>query len=106
MQHCIAFAPRNEWADPIYSRLTLSEHLMASAMHSPSLRRVNCTEPGRGPWHVLARPERRCYLVQHRRTKSRHTVFYGTRTERTGEEAESHATALCAVLNALKAKRV
>jgi hypothetical protein len=34
------------------------------------------------------------------------TVYYGTRTERTREDAEEHATALCAVLNALKAKRI
>lgn len=33
-------------------------------------------------------------------------VYYGTRTERTLEDAEQQATALCAVLNALRAKRV
>jgi hypothetical protein len=32
-------------------------------------------------------------------------VYYGTRTERTQEDAEIQAMALCAVLNALKAKR-
>ncbi len=71
-----------------------------------SLERVDCTAPGRGAWHVSAHPERRCYVVEHRRTASKHVVFYGTRTERTREDAEAHATALCAVLNALKAKRV
>jgi hypothetical protein len=55
---------------------------------------------------VLARPRRRSYLVEHRRTKSRLTIYYGTRTERTREDAEQQATAVCAVLNALKAKRV
>jgi hypothetical protein len=43
--------------------------------------------------------------VRHARTRSTHTIFYGTRTERTREDAEEYATALCAVLNALKAKR-
>jgi len=71
----------------------------------PSLRRVDCTTPGKGPWRVIPRPERRCYIVEHRRTKSRHVIYYGTRTERTIEDAEVHSTALCAVLNALKAKR-
>jgi hypothetical protein len=43
--------------------------------------------------------------VVHQRTGSKHTIYYGTRTERTREEADTYATALCAVLNALKAKR-
>jgi hypothetical protein len=34
-----------------------------------------------------------------------HRVFYGTRTKRTQEDATAQATALCAVLNAFKAKR-
>ena len=71
----------------------------------PDLRRVNCTEPGRGAWKLLSEPESRRFRVRHMRTGSAHIVFYGTRTERTREEAEEHATALCAVLNALKAKR-
>jgi hypothetical protein len=79
----------------------------ALASRLPSeLRRVDCTEPGRGQWRVLPRPKRRCFLVEHRRTRSRLTVFYGTRTERTLEDAEVHAVAMCAVLNALVAKRV
>lgn len=80
-----------------------------AARTSPSasaLRRVDCTAPGRGAWRVLARPERRSFVVEHRRTKSHLIVYYGTRTERTREDAEEQATALCAVLNALKAKRV
>lgn len=85
-----SFSPPRMTADP--SSLTLS--------------RVNCTEPGRGPWSVLARPKRRCYVIMHRRTKSKMIVYYGTRTERTLEDAEQQATALCAVLNALRAKRV
>ena len=55
---------------------------------------------------MIARPERRCYVVKHLRTRSKQVVFYGTRTERTREAAEEQATALCAVLNALKAKRM
>ena len=55
---------------------------------------------------MLARPEERCYQVRHLRTRSTHTIFYGTRTERHREVAEEHATALCAVLNALGAKRI
>ncbi|HTK48585.1 MAG TPA: hypothetical protein VL328_11485 [Gemmatimonadaceae bacterium] len=79
---------------------------MAASDSLASLRRIDATDPGRGAWRVLPRPERRCFLVEHRRTRSRMTVFYGTRTERTIEDAEAHATAMCAVLNALKAKRV
>ena len=71
-----------------------------------ALRRVDCTDPGRGAWRVIARPQRRCYVVEHRRTKSKQIVFYGTRTERSREQAEEQATALCAVLNALNARRV
>jgi hypothetical protein len=76
------------------------------ARDTQSLRRVDCTEPGRGPWKILPRPEERSYQVQHRRTRSTLTIYYGTRTERTREDAEEQATAVCAVLNALKAKRM
>lgn len=71
-----------------------------------TLDRVNCTEIGRGSWRLIPKPENRCFQVRHQRTGSKHTVYYGTRTERKLEDAEAHATALCAVLNALKAKRV
>ena len=43
--------------------------------------------------------------IRHVRSRFIHRVYYGTRTERTQEEAETQATALCAVLNALKSKR-
>lgn len=79
---------------------------MAASLRSMPLHRVDCTDPGGGPWRVLPRPKRRCFLVEHRRTRSRLTVYYGTRTERTVEDAEAHAIAVCAVFNALKAKRV
>jgi hypothetical protein len=75
-------------------------------MTAISLKRVDCTDVGRGAWRLVPLPERRCFLVRHQRTGSKHTVFYGTRTERTVEDAAEQATALCAVLNALKAKRV
>jgi hypothetical protein len=78
----------------------------SSAVRPSDLRRVNCTEPGRGPWRLVFRPERRCYQLRHRRTRSTHTIYYGTRTERTREDAEQYAIALCALLNALKAKRI
>jgi hypothetical protein len=76
------------------------------AARTTDLRRVDCTEPGRGPWRVIGRPERRCYQVRHQRTASKHTIYYGTRTERTREDAEEYAIALCALLNALKEKRI
>ena len=79
---------------------------MALSSRIADLRRVDCTEPGRGAWRVFPRPERRCFLIEHRRTRSRLTVYYGTRTERTRKSAEEHAVAVCAVLNALKAKRI
>jgi hypothetical protein len=69
------------------------------------LRRVDCSSTGRGPWTLVVEPERRRVRVVRRRSKATYTVFYGTRTERTLEDAERYATALCAVLNALKAKR-
>jgi len=43
--------------------------------------------------------------VRHSKSRYIHRVYYGTRTERTQEDAEAQAMALCAVLNALKAKR-
>jgi hypothetical protein len=79
---------------------------MAASDSLASLRRLDATDPGRGAWRVLPRPERRSFVIEHRRTRSRMTVFYGTRTERTLEDAEAHAIAMCAVLNALKAKRI
>lgn len=76
------------------------------ATRTSALRRVDCTAPGRGAWRVIARPERRCYQVRHQRSASKHTIYYGTRTERTRETAEEYAIALCAVLNVLKEKRI
>lgn len=76
----------------------------ASSSRSP-LFRVHCTAFGHGAWRLRLRPDRRCYQVRHQRTGSMYTVYYGTRTERTVENPEKQATALCAVLNALKAKR-
>ena len=70
-----------------------------------TLAALNCLEPGRGSWKVLVEPESRRVRVRHARTRSAHTIFYGTRTERTKEDAETYATALCALLNALKERR-
>ena len=70
-----------------------------------SLEALNCLEPGRGSWKVLIEPESRRVRVRHARTRSAHTIFYGTRTQRTKEDAERYATALCALLNALKERR-
>ncbi|MEO7456782.1 MAG: hypothetical protein ABIY52_11005 [Gemmatimonadaceae bacterium] len=47
----------------------------------------------------------RAVLVRNGRSGYSHKVYYGTRTKRTQEDAETQATALCAILNALKAKR-
>lgn len=47
----------------------------------------------------------RAILVKNTRSGFAHKVYFGTRTERTQEGAEIQATALCAVLNVLKAKR-
>jgi hypothetical protein len=43
--------------------------------------------------------------IRHNRSGYVHRVYYGTRTKRTQEDAEVQATAMCALLNALKAKR-
>jgi len=69
------------------------------------LSRLDCTNPGRGPWKVVPDVRSRSINVRHQRSRFIHRVYYGTRTERTQEEAEIQATALCAVLNALKSKR-
>ena len=69
------------------------------------LRRLDCSTPGRGPWRVVPDIRNRSINVRHARSRFIHRVYYGTRTERTQEQAETQATALCAVLNALKAKR-
>jgi hypothetical protein len=69
------------------------------------LRRLDCTNPGRGPWKVVPDIRNRSINVRHQRSRYIHRVYYGTRTDRTQEEAEAQATALCAILNLLKAKR-
>jgi hypothetical protein len=74
-------------------------------MAPASLNRLNCTVAGKGPWLVVPDLARRSINVLHRRSKYVHRVYYGTRTERTQEDAETQAVALCAILNALKAKR-
>jgi hypothetical protein len=74
-------------------------------MSPVELRRLNCTVPGRGPWQVVPDIANRSINVRHRKSCYIHRVYYGTRTERTQEDAEIQAMALCAVLNALKAKR-
>ena len=74
-------------------------------MKAPDLRRLNCTDPGRGPWSLRLDVANRAINIQHKRSKFIHRVYYGTRTERTEEDAMIQATALCAVLNAVKAKR-
>jgi hypothetical protein len=73
-------------------------------MSNVSLTRLNCTVPGRGSWRFTSDPAARRVIVKNSRTGAKHFVFYGTRTKRTLEDAERHATALCAVLNALKAR--
>jgi hypothetical protein len=69
------------------------------------LRRLDCTNPGRGPWKVVPDIRNRSINVRHQRSRYIHRVYYGTRTDRTQEEAEAQAVALCAILNLLKAKR-
>ncbi len=70
-----------------------------------NLKRLDCTVPGRGQWRVVPDIAKRSINIQHRVSRFIHRVYYGTRTERTQEDAEVQATALCAVLNATKAKR-
>lgn len=74
-------------------------------MTSPNLRRLDCTDPGRGPWRLVVDTANRSVNIQHRRNRFIHRVYYGTRTERTQDDAVIQATALCAVLNAVGAKR-
>lgn len=69
------------------------------------LRRLDCTNPGRGPWKMVPDIKNRAVLVRNSRSGYSHKVYYGTRTKRTQEDAEVQATGLCALLNALKAKR-
>lgn len=69
------------------------------------LRRLDCTNPGRGPWAVVPDLANRSINLRHKKSGFLHRVYYGTRTERTQEDAEIQANALCAVLNALKSKR-
>ena len=69
------------------------------------LSRLDCTDPGRGPWRVMPDLANRSINIKHRKSGYLHRVYYGTRTERTQEDAETQAVALCAVLNLLKSKR-
>ncbi len=66
---------------------------------------LDCTDPGRGPWQMVPDLANRSIKVRHKRSGYVHRVYYGTRTDRTQEDAEQQAVALCAILNALKAKR-
>ncbi len=70
-----------------------------------NLRRLDVTNPGRGPWKVVPDLSNRAILVKNGRSGYGHKVYYGTRTKRTQEDAEVQAVAMCAILNALKAKR-
>lgn len=93
-------------ASPEPAPSTYRTFLMSTSQRSePELDRLDCSAPGRGAWKVLVEPESRRVRVRHNRTASAYTIFYGTRTERTRDDAETYATAMCAVLNALKAKR-
>ena len=74
-------------------------------MTTLDLRRLDCTAPGRGPWRIIADARDRSIKVQHSRNRFIHRVYYGTRTGRTQDDALIQATALCAVLNAVRAKR-
>jgi hypothetical protein len=74
-------------------------------MSTVDLRRLDCTDPGRGPWKVVPDLGKRSINLRHSRSGYVHRVYYGTRTNRTQEDAEAQATAMCAVLNVFKAKR-
>ncbi len=74
-------------------------------MENVNLRRLDCTNPGRGPWKVVPDIGNRSINIRHARNGHVHRVYYGTRTKRTQEDAEAQATAMCAVLNVFKAKR-
>jgi hypothetical protein len=69
------------------------------------LNRVDCTVPGTGPWYVLGQDmTKRSVKIRHRRNGLKHHIYYGTRTGRTMEDSMALATALCAMLNLIKAK--
>lgn len=70
-----------------------------------NLRRLDVTNAGRGPWKVVPDLSNRAILVKNGRSGYSHKVYYGTRTKRKLEDAEVQAVAMCAILNALKAKR-
>ncbi len=74
-------------------------------MPEANLKRLDCTNPGKGPWKMVPDLSNRAVLVKNGRSGYSHKVYYGTRTRRTLEDAEVQATAMCAILNALKAKR-
>lgn len=75
-------------------------------MTTVKLDKLDCTNIGKGPWKTVPDLANRAVLVRNSKSGFSHKVYYGTRTERTEEDAERQAVALCAVLNALKAKRV
>jgi hypothetical protein len=69
------------------------------------LSQLDCTNPGKGPWQVVDDVTNRSVNLRHRTTRFVHRVYYGTRTQRTQDQATQQATALAALLNVLKAKR-
>jgi hypothetical protein len=70
------------------------------------LQKLNCKVTGKGPWGMTPDTDTRSVIVRNLRNGFAHRVYYGTRTGRTLEGAEELATALCAILNALKAKSI
>ena len=52
------------------------------------LRRLDCTAPGRGPWQVVPDIANRSINLRHRKSRYIHRVYYGTRTDRTQEDAK------------------
>jgi hypothetical protein len=73
-------------------------------LRNTTLRRLDCTEPRRGPWITDLNVKQRAYILKNRKSAQQHKVYYGTRTGRTQEDAEAQAVAMCAVLNVLKSK--
>lgn len=73
-------------------------------MPSIQLERLNCKTPGKGHWGMADDPDTSSVVVRNMLNGLAHRVYYGTGTGRTLETSTRLATALCAVLNATKAR--
>lgn len=88
--------PPGEKQQEQHLRHRTSPHVSRLTMPTVDLRRLDCTNVGRGPWKAAPDISSRAVLVKNSRSGFSYKVYYGTRTKRPEEDATVQATAMCA----------